>query len=393
MSLPKRQNSVERADFSNRTWLCTVVFLDMVAYSQHSVTQQVAMKRRFNARLADAIAHVAARDRIVLDTGDGAALCFMGDPEEALMVALRLLNAFHDEAQSEIVPVVVRIGIHIGPVKIMKDINGQLNTIGDGINAAQRVMTFAQPNQILVSRSFYEVVACLSQEYAQMFQYLGAHTDKHVREYIIYEVIAPSGRSSTAAAPLYTAMPAPTTAEAAPLLYNPGIAPWETPWEPALLAQIEALLSKYMGPVARMLVAEAAPQTSDGVTLGERLAVHIAADEERQQFLEALQTLLTASATPDDAPSPLYDAVRSEVTSPPPAPPPARAPAPLAWDPRVLQAAQERLAQDLGPLAQVLVQRAAQRTSSLEAFYRELASHLTPPQVQQRFLRDSGLVV
>jgi class 3 adenylate cyclase len=67
----------------------------------------------------------------------------------------------------------------------MKDLNDQLNVIGDGINAAQRVMSFAQPNQILVSRSFYEVVACLSHEYEQLFQYLGAHTDKHVREHIL----------------------------------------------------------------------------------------------------------------------------------------------------------------------------------------------------------------
>ncbi|MBM3227042.1 MAG: adenylate/guanylate cyclase domain-containing protein, partial [Candidatus Tectomicrobia bacterium] len=181
---------MDRPELSNRTWLCTVVFLDMVGYSKHSVTQQMTMKRRFNSRLTEAIAHVAVRDRIVLDTGDGAAICFMGDPEEALRVALHLYHGFREEAQSELLPVLVRIGIHVGPVKIMKDINGQLNTIGDGINVAQRIMSFAQPNQILVSRSFYEVVACLSYEYEQMFQYMGVQTDKHVREYMLYAIVA-----------------------------------------------------------------------------------------------------------------------------------------------------------------------------------------------------------
>ena len=109
---------MDRPEFSNRTWLCTVVFLDIVEYSKQSVARQMAMKRRFNAQLAEVIAHVAVRDRIVLDTGDGAAICFMGDPEEALLVALRLLHAFRDEAKSELLPILVRIGIHIGPLNI-----------------------------------------------------------------------------------------------------------------------------------------------------------------------------------------------------------------------------------------------------------------------------------
>jgi len=65
--------------------------------------------------------------------------------------------------------------------------------IGDGINVAQRVMSFAHPNQILVSRSYHEVVSRLSQEYAQLFHYAGLHRDKHVREHEVYEVhLAPS---------------------------------------------------------------------------------------------------------------------------------------------------------------------------------------------------------
>jgi hypothetical protein len=82
----------------------------------------------------------------------------------------------------------VRIGINLGPVRLVKDINGQINIIGDGINVAQRVMTFAQAGQLLVSRSFYEVVSCLSLDYASLFSYVGARTDKHVREHEVYSV-------------------------------------------------------------------------------------------------------------------------------------------------------------------------------------------------------------
>jgi hypothetical protein len=80
------------------------------------------------------------------------------------------------------------LGINLGPVKLVQDINGQRNLIGDGINVAQRVMSFAKPGQVLVSRSYFEVISRLSQEYAKLFHYEGSRADKHVREHQVYSV-------------------------------------------------------------------------------------------------------------------------------------------------------------------------------------------------------------
>jgi hypothetical protein len=80
------------------------------------------------------------------------------------------------------------MGINLGPVKLVKDINGHPNIIGDGINVAQRIMSFARPGQIVVSRSYYDVVSNLASEYAKLFHYEGSRTDKHVREHEIYVV-------------------------------------------------------------------------------------------------------------------------------------------------------------------------------------------------------------
>src|SRR5581483_10290574 len=118
------------------------------------------------------------------DTGDGAAVTFMGDPEDALFASM----AVRDSAGA----LAVRLGVNLGPVRLVKDLNGQLNIIGDGINVAQRVMSFARPGQLLVSRSFYEVVSCLSRDYANMFRHEGARTDKHVREHDVYSVLVGS---------------------------------------------------------------------------------------------------------------------------------------------------------------------------------------------------------
>ena len=70
----------------------------------------------------------------------------------------------------------------------MRDVNGQPNIIGDGINVAERVMSFARPGQVLVSRSYYEVVTRNCADYAAQFSYQGSRTDKHVREHEIFEV-------------------------------------------------------------------------------------------------------------------------------------------------------------------------------------------------------------
>jgi len=166
---------------SSRTLVCSVLFLDIVEYSKKPVAEQLQLKQAFNRGLSDALEQVPQRDRIILDTGDGAAVTFMGDPEDALFAALAVRNMASE--------VPVRLGVNLGPVRLVKDLNGQMNIIGDGINVAQRVMSFSEPGQLLVSRSFYEVVSCLSRDYLNLFRHEGSRTDKHVREHEVYSVV------------------------------------------------------------------------------------------------------------------------------------------------------------------------------------------------------------
>ena len=172
----------------NRTFICSVVFLDIVEYSKKSVEEQITLKERFNTLIAETLTDISVSDRIILDTGDGAAIGFLGDPEDALFVAMNMRDVLNTEQSTSMPDLRVRMGINLGPVKLLKDINNQVNLIGDGINVAQRIMSFADTGQLLVSRSYYDIVSCLSQEYAQLFQYQGARADKHVREHDIYAV-------------------------------------------------------------------------------------------------------------------------------------------------------------------------------------------------------------
>ena len=181
---------------SNKTIMCSVLFLDIVEYSKKSVSGQISLKDRFNSYLSAAIRDVPVTDRIILDTGDGAAINFLGDVEDALKAALSLRESLLNEDPDVDHPLLVRMGINLGPVRLVRDINGQPNILGDGINVAQRVMGFADVAQILVSRSYYDAVSRLSPQYAGMFHFQGSRTDKHVREHEVYAIGYPGDKTT-----------------------------------------------------------------------------------------------------------------------------------------------------------------------------------------------------
>jgi len=174
MSKPAAETSADQS----RTLISSVLFLDLAGYSKFGVTDQIRLKENFNELLSTALADLDARERVVIDTGDGAAVAFLGDPERALFAALAVFDNVRQ--------LPVRMGINLGPVHVSRDINGQENVIGDGINVAQRIMSFAQPGQLFVSRTFYDTVQLLSGEYATLFQAVGGRTDKHARTHEVF---------------------------------------------------------------------------------------------------------------------------------------------------------------------------------------------------------------
>ncbi|HYD34074.1 MAG TPA: adenylate/guanylate cyclase domain-containing protein, partial [Methylophilaceae bacterium] len=172
----------------NKTSICSVIFLDIVNQSKKPVAEQIKDKDLFNGFINEAIKDVAQNDRILLDTGDGAAIALLGAPEEALFIALTIRDNIIKYNKDSKQKLLVRIGINLGPVRVVSDINGRPNILGDGINVAERVMSFAEPNQILVSRSYYEITSRLTEEITSMFSYFGLRQDKHVREHEVYSI-------------------------------------------------------------------------------------------------------------------------------------------------------------------------------------------------------------
>lgn len=314
----------------NRTWLCCVAFLDVVGFTKHHMQAQLAIKSHLDAQIQKLLGHHAKDDYILLDRGDGAAVCFLVEPETALYFALDLRDAVRAQDGSS-VPYEIRIGVNLGPIKIVLDVNGDRTTLGEGINCAARIMDFAGAGQIFVSRSFYEVIGCLSQEYAELFSYLGKRADKHVREFDVYEV-APA-RAGTGGLDAMQASASSTTSGKA--------------WDPAELQSRIGLLTEEIGPMARILVQRAA---------------------QRAGTLEELDRIL---ATPEIRIVPERDA----------------GPAPqTGFDPAVLESTERLLGEYLGPIARVLVRQAAGRAADHAGLGRLLAGELDDDDEKRAFL-------
>jgi class 3 adenylate cyclase len=339
----------------DRTWLCSVVFLDIIQYSRQSLQVQMRWKRRFNELLAESIKECPENDRVILDTGDGAAICFLGDPETAMFCALRLVSAIAQERDPASAVLRVRAGINLGSVKLVKDINGNLNAVGDGINMGQRIMSFAAENQILVSRSFYEVASSISESYAGLFKYEGVRTDKHVREHTLYELHSPDPARTTLADD--TAVPVRVLVLTA-----------------SQISKLENELAGLIGPIARHMVRKALQHSDNAAELRHTLLGFIPSKPERERFLAACRDILPLAPV-EDAPA---DAARSPAS------------APHAWEPGVLEEARRQLASHIGPMARFMVERAAARTKTRAALYESLAAEIPSAQDRKEFLKHAA---
>lgn len=263
----------------DRTWLATVLFLDIVSYSTIPVNQQLQVKKHFQKMVSSQIDQLEEENTIRLDTGDGMAICYLGDPERMYPVGRHLRDLFSSLANDAEFNYQVRLGLNLGPVKIIEDVNHGRNCIGSGINDAERVMSFAAPNQLLVSRSYFEVVSQLSQDYNKELHHLGLRADKHDHQHDIYELAVEVVRVND--------FPNVSTAASTPE-HSTGQQPHH--FDPEIIQRISTEYVKYMGKSeAENILKEALTQASSIAELCSLLSSKIASEDDRYSFNEYLK--------------------------------------------------------------------------------------------------------
>jgi serine/threonine protein kinase len=362
-----------------RNLLGTILFLDLVGYSIKSVDDQVRLKRLFNELIGKALRGVPEESRIAIDTGDGAAICFMGDPEEALHSALLLRDLLGQRYGTQLS---ARIGLHMGPVRIIQDINDRMNVIGDGINVAQRVMDFAQPNQVLVSRAYYDVISRITDDTAAMFEYLGQYEDKHGRLHEVYSVDSGQRNNTTRREGPSTGYTQTVPAGAE-----------ENALSDDEAHDIESELARHIGPLAKVLARKARAKARTARDLREALAPSIQEPRSREHFLAGEN-----SQSPSSQSMPLISKPLSTPTSQPrsgsvprsnSAPSAPMRAQPLSTpglsrpgltqrvaidvSPEEMAALEAALSKAIGPMAKMLVKKEAGRARDVKAFVTALA--------------------
>jgi class 3 adenylate cyclase len=143
----------------------TILFMDMVGFSRKPTAEQRRLVNALNAEVIHELRPLLnpPMDRpgvLALPTGDGMALAFLHKADRSwdrstifhLVVRLHRWAHFkrknHEEVQ-------LRVGMHVGAVELVTDINGKANVCGDSINFTQRVMDAAGPRQTLLSEAAF----------------------------------------------------------------------------------------------------------------------------------------------------------------------------------------------------------------------------------------------
>jgi hypothetical protein len=165
-------------DKTNKTAICSIVALDLIDYSKKNGAEKLEIKRLFNAFIEHAVLDIPQTDRNIIDTAGGAVIACKGALEDALEDALFISITIRDEILKHnlhsATPLYVQFGIHLGAARSVND-----HIVGEGIDEAQCIMRFANPNQILVSNVYFEMASKLSQEIAQMFEKYEMHAHEH----------------------------------------------------------------------------------------------------------------------------------------------------------------------------------------------------------------------
>jgi len=169
-------------------------FTDIVAGSNPTIpTKEQARKVVVLNELIERTETFQHRDpnsTVILPTGDGMAIGFSDSPEYPLRLSIQLHKTLseYNKSKKEKEKVLLRIGIDIGPVYVIKDLNGQDNVWGPGIILTRRVMDLAGPQNIFCSSRFAEDVRVLSPEYKEIIHPIGDYTIKHGEQLTIFNI-------------------------------------------------------------------------------------------------------------------------------------------------------------------------------------------------------------
>jgi hypothetical protein len=170
-----------------------VLLMDAVGSSIATMEQKQSFSKLLQQVVQASPAYQKASSQgslITLDTGDGMALVFFGDPVIAARSAIEIFTGLDGKT-----PLEMRYGLHSGTISRRTDIAGRPNVTGPGIDKAQRVMNCGKGNSILLSDFFAENLLSF-EEFRGLIMDRGEFAVKHGERLHLYELIAATNQSA-----------------------------------------------------------------------------------------------------------------------------------------------------------------------------------------------------
>jgi serine/threonine-protein kinase len=161
----------------------------------------------------------------------------------------------------------------------------------------------------------------------------------------------------------------------------PGTQSMITSWHESTLKDVERQLAAHIGPMAKIIVRKAASSTADVHELYTMLANNLDTEVARREFLGGL-TRLGVTPPPTGSGSGVGGTRVLTNTNL------AGNIAPLSQ--QTIDLASRQLAKYIGPIASVMVKKAARQATSTQVFYALLADNITNLGDRQKFLKDVG---
>jgi serine/threonine protein kinase len=171
----------------------------------------------------------------------------------------------------------------------------------------------------------------------------------------------------------------PVTGKAFPAPQGDSGVPVQQPgFEPTFLKEVEGALAQHVGPIAPVMVRKAAQKAHDAGELVRMLAADITHNGVRLKF----ERRFADASRPVSQPQP-KSVTQKNVTQP------VTDPASTRFTAAVLERAEKRLSQYLGPVARVVVRRAAAKARDESELYLLLGDEIENPAEKKAFIRQA----
>lgn len=177
-------------------------FVDIVGLSDKTLTteEQILKIKKLTdfvkeckefKKVFDESSNRAGPRHLIIPTGDGMALDFRDNIESPLLLAVELQRKLSEYNMKQKAPkgrILVRIGIHSGPVFELADISGNPNVWGEGIIIARRIMDLGDSGHILLNEGTAKQLMDSRKRYMQIIHSVGDYSIKHGEVLKLYSV-------------------------------------------------------------------------------------------------------------------------------------------------------------------------------------------------------------